>query len=393
MGRPGRWIAPAVLAVGTGVSLAVGAFAVAVRVAHLVITPSRTRAEDVHVLAVDRELGTVTVNNHPDAVVPGEYSLYSSSDVGYARIGDIVAVGDHSVTRRLLGEVRGELMPGMTGRVSGWFWETPADAGLDFEEVQVETALGSAPAWVVPAEAGTARWVIQVHGRGTDWREPVRAVPVFHRAGFTSLLISYRNDGVAPSSPDGRYSLGETEWDDVDAAIRFAVGRGATEIILMGWSMGGALVLQTVTRSAHSGLVRGIVLDSPVVDWVRVLDHQATSLKVPVPIRALVYRMIGERWARRLTGQAQPIDLRRLDFVRRAEELTHPALLLHSESDSYVPESGSTALAELRPDIVSYARFTGAGHTRLWNYDRARWEQAILDWLSELPPLRRPTSP
>ena len=393
MGRTGRWIAPAVLAAGTGVSLAIGAFAVAVRVAHLVITPSRTRAEDVHVLAVDRELGTVTVNNHPDAVVPGAYALYSSSDVGYARIGDIVAVGDHTVTRQLLDEVRGELMPGMTGRVSGWFWETPADAGLDFEEVQVETALGSAPAWLVPAESGTARWVIQVHGRGTDWREPVRAVPVFHRAGFTSLLISYRNDGVAPSSPDGRYSLGETEWDDVEAAIRFAVGRGATEIILMGWSMGGALVLQTVTRSAHSGLVRGIVLDSPVVDWVRVLDHQATSLKVPVPIRALVYRMIGERWARRLTGQAQPIDLRRLDFVRRAEELTHPALLLHSESDSYVPESGSTALAELRPDIVSYARFTGAGHTRLWNYDRARWEQSILDWLSELPPFRRPTSP
>jgi uncharacterized protein len=393
VGSTGRWIAPAVVAAGTGLSLAIGAFAVAVRVAHLVITPSRTRAEDVHILAVDREFGTVTLGDHPDAVVPGEYSLYYSSDVGYAHIGDIVGVGEHSVTRRLLDEVRGELTPGMAGRVSGWFYETPADAGLDFEEVQVDTALGPAPAWLVPAAGESSRWVIQVHGRGTDWREPVRAVPVFHRAGYTSLLVSYRNDGVAPNRLDGRYSLGETEWDDVEAGIRFAIGRGATEVILMGWSMGGALVLQTVTRSAYAALVRGIVLDSPVVDWVRVLDHQATSLKVPAPIRSLVYRMIGERWGRRLTGQAQPIDLRRLDFVRRAEDLTHPALVLHSESDSYVPATGSADLADLRPDLVSYARFTGAGHTRLWNYDRARWEREISTWLSELPPLRQRSSP
>src|SRR5690606_37187059 len=99
-------------------------------------------------------------------------------------------------------------------------------------------------------------------------------VPVFHRAGYTSLLISYRNDGDAPSSADHRYGLGDTEWRDVESAIRFALDSGARDVVLMGWSMGGATVLQTLTRSTFATAIRGVVLDSPVVDWVTTLQYQ-----------------------------------------------------------------------------------------------------------------------
>jgi alpha-beta hydrolase superfamily lysophospholipase len=266
------------------------------------------------------------------------------------------------------------------------------------EEVTVKTVLGPAPAWLVPYGDATGPWVIQVHGRGADRRECIRAVPVFHQAGHTSLLISYRNDGVAPSSADGRYALGDTEWVDVESAIRFAVDRGATRITLMGWSMGGALVLQCITRSSLSGMVGGIVLESPVIDWIRVLDHHAGALRIPGVIRRSVYRLIGASWGRRFTGQAEAIDLPRLDFVSRAAELRLPTLLLHSESDTFVPSAGSRALARLRPDIVTHVSFSGAGHTRLWNYEPERWNRAIMAWLHDTsavstPGVRRPSSP
>src|SRR5690606_36310745 len=136
------------------------------------------------------------------------------------------------------------------------------DVGLAFEDVAIPTEHGEAPAWLVPAAVSTARWVIQAHGRGVDRREAGRPLPVFHAAGVTSLLIPYRNDGGPPHSADGMYALGDTEWKDVEAAIEFAVGSGAREVVLMGWSMGGALVLQAVTRSPLSRRVQGVILDS-----------------------------------------------------------------------------------------------------------------------------------
>ena len=108
---------------------------------------------------------------------------------------------------------------------------------------------------------------MQVHGRGTTRSEALRAVPVFHALGITSLVVSYRNDGEAPRSRTGTYALGATEWRDVDAAIGFARRRGARRVIVMGWSMGGAIALQLALNSAHRDAIAGLVLDSPVIDW------------------------------------------------------------------------------------------------------------------------------
>ena len=137
----------------------------------------------------------------------------------------------------------------------------------------------------------------------------------FRDAGYTSLLVSYRNDGDAPRSADFRYALGDREWLDVEAAIRFARERGATDIVLMGWSMGGATVLQALTRSALSDVVRGVVLESPVVDWVATLDFQARLRRVPPLVRAGVLTLLKSRWAGFFTGLAEPLDFDRLDFV------------------------------------------------------------------------------
>lgn len=387
------WLAPLIALVATASTVTLAAFLITLRVARLVTVPVRIRREEVVVQSVDRREGTVTLSAHPDATIPGRYALYFSGDRGLARIGAIVAMADGTVTRRLVEEVRGTLRPGLASRVSGIYYETPDEVGLEFEDVTVGTELGGAPAWLVPAREPSNRWVIQVHGRGVDRREAVRALPGFQRSGYTSLLISYRNDGTAPASEDGMYALGDTEWQDVESAIQFALDNGAREIVLMGWSMGGALVLQAVTRSPLSRAVRGIILDSPVIDWVRVLDHQAGTLRIPGPIRDAAYRVIGSAWGRVFTRQSRAIDLARLDFVARAAELSLPTLLMHSDSDTFVPSTGSRALARLRPDIVSFVPFAGAGHTRLWNYDEELWNRAISNWLRETVPVRPTSSP
>ncbi len=373
-------VAAAAAALGT-----VAGALIAVRVARDVVTPPRRRAFDIPVLAVDRRAGTVLLGRTPDTEVAGRYSLRFDEDRGHARVGDILSLDEHTVLRRLDGVQRGDLERASVARWSAWWYQTPADLGLAYTEVGIEMPVGVAPAWLIEPDdaAEPGPWVIGVHGRGVTRAEHLRAIPVFRSAGFRSLLISYRNDGDAPASTDGRYALGGEEWRDVDAAIGFALSRGATRIVLMGWSMGGATVLQCLLSSTQADRIDGVVLESPVVDWLAVLRYQASAVGLPPALRDAALALLGSSRGSAIVGLEAPIDFPRLDIVARAAELPVPMLVLHSDDDGYVPSEGSVALAAARPDAVRLERFTRARHTKLWNYDPERWERAIRSWLDE----------
>jgi pimeloyl-ACP methyl ester carboxylesterase len=361
-------------------SLVLGA--VSVIVARKVITPSKRRLEDIRILSSTET--TITLSCTLDTLLPGTYSLWFARGSGHAKIGDILETTPTSVTRALIAVDYGDLAASERGYLAGWVYLGPRELELPYTNVFIETPVGPAPAWVIPAALQTGRWLIGVHGRGVRRQECLRAVEVARRCGYHSLLVSYRNDGDAPASDDGRYGLGDTEWRDVDAAIDHAIDHGATEIVLMGWSMGGATVLQAATRSKSAAIIRGLILESPVVDWVTTLNFQAELLRIPRGVSTVATQLLSRSWSGRLTGQAVPIELSRLDFVTRASELAVPILLLHSADDGFVPPDASRALAAARPDLVTYDEFTIARHTKLWNFDPERWNNDIGGWLSRL---------
>lgn len=373
----------AALAGGLVLVTAAGAAYAMARVARTVITPVRRRPQREFVRVVDSAAGTITLRHTPDAAMPGRFGLWFGSESGYAKLGGLLERRDGEVVRELERVEFGDLGPGRA-RISGYYYLDPEELGLPVTSVEIDTDLGSAPAWVFPAaaEVGSDRWVIQVHGWGATRQEGLRAVRTFHDAGYTCLLASYRNDGDAPESADRRYGLGGTEWRDIDAAIRYAAAQGARSIVLMGWSMGGAVVLQTATRSENLELVTGLVLESPVIDWIDTLEYQANLLRLPDPIARGAIRLIEATWSGPITGLGAPIDLRSMDFVARAADLSLPMLVLHSEDDGFVPDTGSRALAAARSDIVTFVPFTVALHTKLWNYDEAKWTGAIREWLA-----------
>jgi len=374
----------------TAITLGATAFAgiaalgsLSVYVARKVITPTKTRLEDVRVLGCTDT--TVTLSKTLDTLLPGQYGLWFSEGAGHAKLGAVVEVGPGYVVRELFSVDHGDLASATRGSIAGWFYLDPDELGFPHGEVHIDTPVGPAPAWVIPAATATNRWLVGVHGRGVRRQECLRAVDVARRCGYTSLLVSYRNDGDAPPSDDGRYGLGDTEWPDVDAAIEYAIANGASEIVLMGWSMGGAICLQVATRSTHAHIIRGIILESPVVNWADTINYQTDASHAPRIVSAAARHLIGSAWAGRLTGQSVSIDLGRLDFVARAEELAVPILLMHSADDGYVPPYASRALALARPDIVTFDEFTIARHAKLWNYDADRFNDDIGGWLSRLP--------
>ncbi|WP_295822421.1 alpha/beta fold hydrolase [uncultured Microbacterium sp.] len=366
-----------------GLALAASATAlgaVSLRVARTVVRPAGRRP-DTRIVRLDAAAQTITLGRTPDTVLPGRYGLFTVGSADYLRVGSIVGQDDDTVTRKLLTHVPADGDLAAEAAFSGWYFDKPGDLLLPFHSIDIDTAVGACPAWEFPAEGETDVWVIQVHGRGTTRSETLRAVPVFHALGISSLVVSYRNDGDAPRSASGTYALGATEWRDVDAAIGYARRRGARRVLLMGWSMGGALSLQAALESPHADVIAGLVLDSPVVDWRTVLNFQGRAMRLPAPVIALAERTLASNWGATALRSGEPIPLDRLDGVSRAAELRHPVLILHSDDDGFVPADASHALAQARPDLVTMETFTVARHTKLWNYDETRWTSAIQGWV------------
>lgn len=352
---------------------------ISVRIARRVVTPA-VRVPDTRIVDVDVPAQTITLSRNDDTVLPGRYGLFTTGTAAYLKLGSVLQADETGVKRKLLTQIGDDARLSADAAFSGWYYETPDELHLPYSAELVPAPVGPCPAWVFPAGGGDT-WVIQIHGRGSARRECLRAVPIFHAAGLTSMLVSYRNDGEAPRSRSGMYGLGATEWRDVDAAIGQARRAGARRVVLMGWSMGGAIALQVALRSAHRDLIAGIVLESPVIDWRVVLDYQARQIGLPAPIAQLAVGVLGTEWATPLTGLDHAIPFHLLDVVSRAGELRHPILILHSDDDGFVPSDSSHDLVVARPDLVELQVFDIARHTKLWNYDQERWTAAITSWL------------
>ncbi|MFF1541645.1 alpha/beta hydrolase family protein [Microbacterium sp. NPDC058269] len=365
-------LVPALFAFGAAFALVV--FAVARRV----VTPMR-RANDTEILAVDTGAQTIELQRTLDTELPGRYGLFTTGTYGYVKLGAVLGADGTTVRRKLLTQIEPGARVDRAAAFSGYYYSSPSELHLRWESVLIGSPAGPCPAWFFPASSST--WVIQVHGRGATRAECLRAVPVMHASGLPTLVVSYRNDGEAPRTRAGAYALGASEWRDVDAAIAYALRHGAEQVILMGWSMGGAVSLQAAVTSGHRDRIAGIILESPVVDWRTVLRFQAKMAGVRAPLPELAMGALQMPLTARLSGADEPILFDRLDMVARADELTAPILILHSDDDGFVPADSSHALQEARPDLVTMPKFTVARHTKLWNYDQTGWTTAITEWL------------
>jgi uncharacterized protein len=303
---------------------------------------------------------------------------------GYGRLGAIRALGADRVERVF---TRLEGTPPRVGErsaVDGYAW--PADpalaAGRPAREVTYPSPLGPAPAWLVGGRRDT--WVILVHGYNAARTETLRTLATVTRLGYPALAVSYRNDPGAPHSPDGLRRWGATEWRDLEAATRYAVGHGAGGVVLAGFSMGGAVVTSFLLSSPLAARVRGVVLDAPALDLGAVIDRGAVDRDLPVlgtPVPPALTEV-----AKGIAGLRWHLDWGQLDYVDRAGRLATPMLVFHQTGDPTVPLSISEALAAAHPDLVTLERFGGDGHVQSWNVDRPRYERALRAFLERVAP-------
>ncbi|RSS81272.1 S9 family peptidase [Streptomyces sp. WAC06614] len=320
------------------------------------------------------EGGRIALTRSAASLRPGTYGLHAPGV--HAVVGPVLpgaAQTPDTVVRRLLAVTHGRLDPGtrvhFTAQVHAG--DPHGALGLDHADVDVPGELGGLPAWFVPAVRDT--WVITVHGLGTTREHPMVVMPFLHRYQLPVLDLAYRGDLGAPESPDGLGHLGESEWRDVDAALRYALRFGARRIVLYGWSTGATMALRAVERSAVADSVCALVLDSPVLDRRTTFRNLAAARGTPAPVLPLAVLAAESRAGLRADHRAPAAD---------PDVLQVPVLLLHGPEDTLAPWGPSRALAAARPDIVTLHTVRDASHGAMWNADPDGYEEVLRRFLT-----------
>jgi fermentation-respiration switch protein FrsA (DUF1100 family) len=230
---------------------------------------------------------------------------------------------------------------------------SPAEDGLDFEEVTFDaTDALTLHGWWIPA-TGSDRAVVIMHGHGGSMDWDVHRAPALHAAGFNVLLFDFRAHG---RSEGGVITFGYLERRDVLGAVRFLHSRSMRRIGLLGFSFGGIAAMLTApicpdiaavvsdggpARMRTAITARGVELGAP--RWLSAFLAWLMVAMTSLRLRANLFQYEPVRWVGRISPR--------------------PILFVHAGQDQYLPDFDDLYAAARPPKEVW--RVPEAGHTKV----------------------------
>ena len=232
---------------------------------------------------------------------------------------------------------------------------TPADTGLDYEAVTLQTGDGvRLSAWFVPHPAPRAT-LLFFHGNAGNLSHRIESIRLFHDLGLSVFIIDYRGYGQSEGSPTetGTYRDATAAWDYLVDERRIA----PQEIVIFGRSLGGAIAAELASRTRPAALI---------------IESAFTS----VPnMAARLYSWLPVRWLSRY----------RYDTGAKLASITAPLLIAHSADDEVIPYAQGRRLFELAREPKRFLELRGA-HNGGFLVNREGYARAVDAFLREYLP-------
>jgi pimeloyl-ACP methyl ester carboxylesterase len=157
---------------------------------------------------------------------------------------------------------------------------SPADLGLEFEDVRIASEGVPLPGWWIPARGGAAGpAVLLVHGWESARDRTLPNAQIINAAGFHVLTIDIRGHGT---NPPEELPLTAGEFGaDATAGARYLLGRSdVTKVGIFGHSMGG---IGALLAAASEPDVAAVVAASAPADPYRLTRQTFRLARLPLP--------------------------------------------------------------------------------------------------------------
>jgi len=243
--------------------------------------------------------------------------------------------------------------PGMVFYPTRDIAQTPADWGLDYEDVTLNTADNvQLHGWYIPAPQ-SQQFLLFFHGNAGNISDRGWSIELFHRLGLNVFIVEYRGYGKSQGKP-GEQGL----YQDAAASWRYLTeekGIASDQILIFGRSLGGAVA----AKLASEVQARGLMLESTLSS---ARDFARTAF--PVLSRLVILRH----------------DFNTTENIRR---VNYPVLVLHSPDDDLIPFDLGEKVFQSASHPKHFIRMQG-DHSNGFVQSQPEYEQKIDSWLKTI---------
>ncbi len=184
---------------------------------------------------------------------------------------------------------------------------TPADWGLEFEDVLMQTDDGiTLHGWFIPA-SGATNTLLFFHGNAGNISHRRESIKIFLKLKLNVFIVDYRGFGRSTGQPSeqGTYEDAAAAWDYLVNTRKLQPG----EILVFGRSLGSAVATHLAVRSQPAALI----VESPFSS-----ARDMASIALPLLSHVVLLRF-------------------NYDTAQKIREVNCPVLVIHSKNDELIP--------------------------------------------------------
>ncbi|HBR00475.1 MAG TPA: phospholipase [Cyanobacteria bacterium UBA11691] len=216
---------------------------------------------------------------------------------------------------------------------------TPADIGLDYEDVWVESVEPGVKlhGWWIPNERSD-RLLLYFHGNSDNIGANAYHSGRFYHLGFSVFLFDYRGYGQSK----GEFPTESQVYEDTDTIWEYLVnerGIAPEQIVVYGHSLGGAIAIELATKHPE---ISHLIIEGSFTSLRRMGDYRYPFLNI-LPIDLLLKNQFNSR--------------------AKVPQLKMPTLFIHGQQDSAVPFFMSEELFAAAPEPKELWLFPPGDHS------------------------------
>lgn len=209
---------------------------------------------------------------------------------------------------------------------------TPADAGMDFEDIYFSTEDHvRINGWLIKAKQNSEQTTtfLYFHGNAGNISDRVEKIAEFHDLGLNVFIIDYRGYGRSQGKPTevGLYK-------DATAAYEYLLSRkdiASAKIVAYGASLGGVPAVDLAARRPVAALIADSTFTS-AVDMGRTIAPFIPSFLITI----------------------------KLDSLSKIGKVKAPQLFIHSPEDDTVPFQFGQKLYQAAPGPKEFLQISGS---------------------------------